>query len=132
MPALEVHAALATRPAQANRPLSFGYLMAIEPELEEGLEPYQRFQERWAHLALPDHIEAAVRSDALLRCDMVDVVFEQLAGTPSLCRRFVGVLDRELGRGLSGGRAAFAALVAVERAAIARRALRDLQESERS
>lgn len=105
--------------------------MVGEPHPEEGVEPYQRFHARWAHLDLPTHVEAAVRADALLRCDIVDVVLGQLAATPRLRRRFIGVLDRELGRGLHGGRAAHTALLAVERAAIARRALRDLHEGAR-
>jgi len=101
--------------------------MAREPHADDGLETYQRFQARWAHLELPSHVDAAVRADALLRCDIVDVVLEQLVATPRLRRRFLSVLDRELGHGLSGGHAAYAALVAIEHAAIARRALRDLQ-----
>lgn len=87
---------------------------------------YARWRDRWSHLNLPDLVEAAVRRDEELRSTVVQVALEQLADSPRLRARFLAAFEGELARGARARPAAGAALLAVERAAIARRALRDL------
>jgi len=100
--------------------------MGSPPHPDGGIEAFARVLAPPTDVALARHAEAALGAEEQLRRGGVEVALDQLDGPPRPRRRFPGILGPELGGGLPGGRAARAALVAVDRAAIARRALRDL------